>query len=328
MADTDTVNMLKIRNLKKKFGNYRVLEDMNMEIKAGALYGFVGPNGAGKTTTIRIMSGLLLPDAGEVEIDGVDAIREPERVKEKFGYVPDHFGVYDNLKVSEYMEFFASCYGMEGLKARKRAEILLEQVGLGDKRDFFVDSLSRGMKQRLCLARALIHDPQFLIMDEPTAGLDPRTRLEFRDTVQELHEQGKTILISSHLLSDLSELCTDIGIIDSGKLVLSGTMDQIMNQIHTSRPLIITVQENLPTAMQLLKEEVLVRTISVRDQEIVAGFDGDVEAECELLRRLVEAGVKIRGFVREAGSLEALFMQITNHQKERVVLSYEDESGL
>ena len=132
MADTDTVNMLKIRNLKKKFGNYRVLEDMNMEIKAGALYGFVGPNGAGKTTTIRIMSGLLLPDAGEVEIDGVDAIREPERVKEKFGYVPDHFGVYDNLKVSEYMEFFASCYGMEGLKARKRAEILLEQV-LGER---------------------------------------------------------------------------------------------------------------------------------------------------------------------------------------------------
>ena len=328
MAETDTLNMLKIRNLKKKFGNYRVLEDMNMEIKAGALYGFVGPNGAGKTTTIRIMSGLLLPDSGEVEIDGVDAIREPERVKEKFGYVPDHFGVYDNLKVSEYMEFFASCYGMEGLKARKRAEILLEQVGLGDKRDFFVDSLSRGMKQRLCLARALIHDPQFLIMDEPTAGLDPRTRLEFRDTVQELHEQGKTILISSHLLSDLSELCTDIGIIDSGKLVLSGTMDQIMNQIHTSRPLIITVQENLPIAMQLLKEEVLVRTISVRDQEIVAGFDGDAEAECELLRRLVEAGVKIRGFVREAGSLEALFMQITNHQKERVVLSYEDESSL
>ena len=281
----DTVNMLKIRNLKKKFGNYRVLEDMNMEIKAGALYGFVGPNGAGKTTTIRIMSGLLLPDAGEVEIDGVDAIREPERVKEKFGYVPDHFGVYDNLEVSEYMEFFASCYGMEGLKARKRAEILLEQVGLGDKRDFFVDSLSRGMKQRLCLARALIHDPQFLIMDEPTAGLDPRTRLEFRDTVQELHEQGKTILISSHLLSDLSELCTDIGIIDSGKLVLSGTMDQIMNQIHTSRPLIITVQENLPTAMQLLKEEVLVRTISVRDQEIVAGFDGDAEEreECAFI---------------------------------------------
>ncbi len=209
--------MLKIRNLQKVYGNYHALDGLDMEIREGALYGFVGPNGAGKTTTIKIISGLLWPDGGTVEIHGTDALTQPGRLKEKIGYVPDYFGVYDNLKVSEYMEFFASCYGMEGLKARKRSQTLLDQVGLGHKLDFYVDGLSRGMKQRLCLARALLHEPVLLVMDEPAAGLDPRTRLEFKETVRELNEQGMTILISSHLLSDLAELCTDVGIVDAGK---------------------------------------------------------------------------------------------------------------
>lgn len=190
--------MLKIRNLQKVYGNYHALDGLDMEIREGALYGFVGPNGAGKTTTIKIISGLLWPDGGTVEIHGTDALTQPGRLKEKIGYVPDYFGVYDNLKVSEYMEFFASCYGMEGLKARKRSQTLLDQVGLGHKLDFYVDGLSRGMKQRLCLARALLHEPVLLVMDEPAAGLDPRTRLEFKETVRELNEQGMTILISSH----------------------------------------------------------------------------------------------------------------------------------
>lgn len=320
--------MLKIQKLKKSYGNYHALDGLDMEIGDGALYGFVGPNGAGKTTTIKIMTGLLRPDGGSVEIDGINALSEPYRLKERIGYVPDNFGVYDNLKVSEYMEFFAACYGMEGLKGRKRSRTLLEQVGLGDKEDFFVDGLSRGMKQRLCLARALIHDPALLIMDEPTAGLDPRTRIEFRDTVKELNEQGKTILISSHLLSDLSELCTDIGVIDSGRMLLTGSIDEIIDRIHTSKPVIITVQENMDAAMRLLKEHPLVQTITVRDSDIMVGFTGNARQESELLAGLVQAGVMVRGFVREPGSLEAIFMQITNHEEERVVLSYEDESGL
>lgn len=320
--------MLKIQKLQKTYGNYHALDGLDMEIAEGALYGFVGPNGAGKTTTIKIITGLLRPDGGSVEIDGVDAVRDPYRLKEKIGYVPDYFGVYDNLKVSEYMEFFASCYGIEGLKGRKRSRTLLEQVGLGDKEDFFVDGLSRGMKQRLCLARALIHDPSLLIMDEPTAGLDPRTRLEFRETVQELSEQGKTILISSHLLSDLSEICTDIGIIDAGRMILTGSIEEITDRIHTSKPVIITVQENMAEAMTILKEHPLVRTITVRESDIMVGFTGNARQESELLAELVKAGVMVRGFVREPGSLEAIFMQITNHEEERVVLSYEDESGL
>ncbi len=321
--------MLSIRDLRKNYGNYCALDGLDMEIRKGALYGFVGPNGAGKTTTIRIMSGLLRPDSGSVVIDGVNAVKAPNRIKEKFGYVPDYFGVYDNLKVSEYMEFFASCYGITGLKARKKNETLLAQVGLEEKSDAYVDGLSRGMKQRLCLARALIHDPELLIMDEPTAGLDPRTRIEFREMIKELQSQGKTILISSHLLGDLAEMCTDIGVIDHGKMVLTGNIEEIINRINSSRPLIIAIRGSLNTAMRILKEHALVRTIAVKGQEIMVGFEGDADAECELLAILVEAGVFVRGFMRESGSLETVFMKITNQEEERVVLSYEDdEPGL
>ena len=188
--------MLKIEGLKKLYGRTAALDGLTMHVKEGALYGFVGPNGAGKTTTIKILTGLLLPDGGTVTVDGRDAQKEPGKVMEKIGYIPDFFGVYDNLRVSEYMELFAACYGLYGLNARKRAMELLEQAGLGEKEDYYVDGLSRGMKQRLCLARALIHDPAILIMDEPTAGLDPRTRYEFKEILRELKEQGKTVIIS------------------------------------------------------------------------------------------------------------------------------------
>lgn len=322
--------MLKIRNLRKLYGNYHALDGLDMEIEEGALYGFVGPNGAGKTTTIKIISGLLMPDAGDVEIDGIDALAQPYRLKEKIGYVPDYFGVYDNLKVSEYMEFFASCYGMEGLTARKRSQTLLEQVGLGDKLDFYVDGLSRGMKQRLSLARALLHEPVLLVMDEPAAGLDPRTRLEFRETVRELNQQGMTILLSSHLLTDLTELCTDVGIIDGGRMLLTGSVEEIIEKIHTSKPIVITVCDKIQTALSLLKEHPLVRSISVKEQEILVQFSGSGRQESQLLTELVQSGVHVRGFMREPGSLEAVFMQLTRREEERVVLSYDadDESGL
>ena len=322
--------MLKIRNLQKVYGNYHALDSLDMEIRDGALYGFVGPNGAGKTTTIKIISGLLWPDGGTVEIQGMDALAQPGRLKEKIGYVPVYFGVYDNLKVSEYMEFFASCYGMEGLKARKRSQTLLDQVGLGNKMDFYVDGLSRGMKQRLCLARALLHEPALLVMDEPAAGLDPRTRLEFKDTVRELNEQGMTILISSHLLSDLAELCTDVGIVDAGKMLLTGSVEEVIEKIHTSKPVIITIHENMGTAIALLKEHPLVRSLSVKDQEIMVQFAGSGRQESLLLTELITAGVQVRGFMREPGSLEAVFMQLTGREEERVVQSYEHilESGL
>lgn len=316
--------MLKIENLKKTYGKVSALDGLNMNIRESSLYGFVGPNGAGKTSTIKIITGLLLPGSGTVTVNGVDAVREPEKLKESIGYVPDFFGVYDNLRVSEYMEFFASCYGLDGLKARKRYMELLGQVGLDEKVDFYVDGLSRGMKQKLCLARALIHNPSLLIMDEPTSGLDPRTRYEFKEILKDLREQGKTVLISSHILSELSEICTDIGIIEQGKIVLEGNMEEILSRINTSNPLIISVFGNKETAMAILKSHPLVETITVREEDIVVGFAGDKQDEANLLVQLVDADVLIYGFVRERGNLESVFMQITDHEEDEVVLVHEN----
>lgn len=316
--------MLKIRGLRKVFGNCHALDGLDMDIPDGALYGFVGPNGAGKTTTIRIMTGLLLPDGGSVEIDGIDALNKPYQLKEKIGYVPDHFGVYDNLKVWEYMEFFASCYGLSGLMGRKRCEELLDQVKLSDRADFFVDSLSRGMKQRLCLARALIHDPGLLILDEPTSGMDPRTRMEFKEMLKELCAEGKTILVSSHILSELSQMCTDIGIIDAGKIVLSGNMAEILQKVNDSNPLLIRICGESRTAIGILKKDPRVQTIAIRDEDIIVNFHGNRQAEAELLYSLMEAGIPVSGFIREQGDLESIFMQITSHDKGKVVLSSEE----
>ena len=316
--------MLKIRGLKKKFKNFQALDGLNMDIEDGALYGFVGPNGAGKTTAIKIITGLLKPDEGTVEIAGKDALVYRDQVKDEFGFVPDEFGMYDNLKVGEYMEFFASCYGISGLVARRRCQELLEQMKLQDKADFFVDSLSRGMKQRLCLARALIHDPKFLVLDEPTSGMDPRTRMEFKEMIRELCAEGKTILISSHILSELSQMCTDIGIIDAGKIVLSGNMAEILQKVNDSNPLLITVCRNQDKALKILRENGQVKTIAIREDDIAVGFHGTKDDEARLLRELVEGGIPVNGFVREQGDLETIFMQITNHDLEKAVLTVDE----
>ena len=266
--------MLEIRDLHKVYGKYHALDGLCMTVKPGALYGFVGPNGAGKTTTIKIMTGLLAPEEGSIAICGIDALSDRAKLKSMIGYVPDFFGVYDNLTVAEYMEFFASCSRMDGLMARKRYTALLEQVGLEEKLDFYVDGLSRGMKQRLCLARALIHDPEILILDEPTSGLDPRTRFEFKEILQELCASGKTIVISSHVLSELSEMCTDIGIIDQGKMVLEGSIEDIISRVNTSNPLVISVYSNMEKAMGILKSHPSVQTISLRTMKFRCGLTG------------------------------------------------------
>lgn len=320
--------MLEIKNLWKKFGKFHALNGLDIMIPPGSLYGFVGPNGAGKTTTIKIMTGLLSADSGQVLINGKDVTGGLEDLKLSIGYVPDFFGVYDNLKVNEYMEFFASCYGLDGLKARNRYMTLLEQVGLEDKCNFYVDSLSRGMKQRLCLARALIHDPLLLVLDEPASGLDPRTRFEFKEILKDLKEQGKTIFISSHVLSELSELCTDIGIIDQGKMVLGGSIEEILHRVNATNPLIIAVLGDKERALTILKSQPCVQTIAVKDQDIRVNFIGDEQDEALLLQQLVDADVMVRGFYREQGSLETLFMQITDHDKEKAVLIHENEPGL
>lgn len=320
--------MLEIRGLHKIYGKYHALSGLDMTVKQGALYGFVGPNGAGKTTAIKIMTGLLGAEEGTITIGGQDALADTGQLKTLIGYVPDFFGVYDNLTVAEYMEFFASCYYIDGLVARKRYTALLEQVGLEDKLEFYVDGLSRGMKQRLCLARALIHDPAILILDEPTSGLDPRTRFEFKEILMDLRAAGKTILISSHVLSELSQMCTDIGIIDQGRMVLEGNIEEILSRVNTSNPLVISVYSNGEKALSILKSHPCVQTISLRDKDICVRFAGDAQDEAMLLQQLIDSDVLVNGFTREKGSLESVFMQLTDREEERVVVSYEAESGL
>ena len=320
--------MLKIEHLTKTYGRYQALNGLDLTIEDGALFGFVGPNGAGKTTTIKILAGLLMPDEGKVTINGIDALKDYRQLKGMVGYVPDSFGVYDNLKVWEYMEFFAACYGLDGLYARKRCMTLLEQAGLEDRTDSYVDGLSRGMQQRLCLARALIHDPDLVVMDEPSSGLDPRSRAEFKELVLELNEQGKTILISSHMLPELAQMCTDIGIIEQGRMVLKGSMKEIMERVDQSNPLLITVSGNQEQAMAILRSHVCVRTISIKNDCFSVGFTGDAQDEAQLLCLLVDAGVPVTRFYRRQGNLESLFMEITDHEADKEVLIYEGKPGV
>ena len=320
--------MLEIRGLDKAYGKFHALSGLDMTVRDGALYGFVGPNGAGKTTAIKIMTGLLGADGGTIRIGGRDVLEDINGMKTMIGYVPDFFGVYDNLMVWEYMEFFASCYHLDGLMARRRYTALLEQVGLEDKLTYYVDGLSRGMKQRLCLARAPIHDPALLILDEPTSGLDPRTRYEFKEILGELKGAGKTIIISSHVLSELSELCTDIGIIDQGHMVLEGEIGDILSRVNTSNPLLISVYSGRETALAVLRGHPLVQTISVQDQDISVRFSGNAQEEAMLLQQLMENGVLVHGFTREKGSLESVFMQLTDREEDKDVTSYEAESSI
>ncbi len=311
--------MLELKDITKFYGKFCALDGLSLRVEEGALYGFVGPNGAGKTTAIRIMCGILSPDSGSVLLDGAEIRGGDADIRSRIGYVPDSFGVYDELKVSEYMEFFASCYGIDGMESRKRTEKLLDFVGLSDRADFFVDALSRGMKQRLSLARALMHDPDLLILDEPSSGLDPRTRYEFKNILSELSEGGKTIIISSHILSDIAELCTDIGIIDQGSMVMSGRLQEVLRMVTAENPIIIGMESGLSNAVKFLKAEPAVTSMAIKGSEIMINFSGDRRAETELLKRMIGSGLGVRSFSRERSSLESIFMQLTGHGEEKTV---------
>lgn len=303
--------MLIIQDLHKSYGKVKALDGLNLEINKGEFFGFVGPNGSGKTTTMKVISGLLSADSGSVTLDGIDALREPEALKRRIGYMPDFFGVYDNLKVKEYMMFYASIYGIDGKAAKKTSMELLDLVDLIGKEDAYVDSLSRGMKQRLCLARTLIHDPKFIILDEPASGLDPRARFEMKIILKEIKGRGKTILISSHILPEIAEMCTNLGIIESGRIVVSGTVDEILTAKGAFAPIRIKVLGDREPALKVLKNNYLVQSISIKGNEITVLFNGNDEKVADLLGDLVTAGVKLVSFSRQAGNLESLFMDIT-----------------
>jgi ABC-2 type transport system ATP-binding protein len=313
--------LLKITDLQKSFGSFHALDHLNLEIARGELFGFVGPNGAGKTTTMKIISGLMMPDGGEITIDGINALQDRHRLKQKIGYMPDFFGVYDNLKTYEYMEFYASVYGISGHKAGQLCSRLLELVHLSDKADSYVDSLSRGMKQRLCLARSLVHNPDFLILDEPASGLDPRARLEMKEILKHLHSMGKTLLISSHILPELAEICSSIGILAHGSMIACGTMEEIQHILKRSNPVMIRLacMDERAAAIRLLKEHPEVRSLSVEDSTLsitLKETDNRERSEAALLSFLVSSGISICSFYRKESSLESLFIQLTGGEEE------------
>ncbi|MCR4691548.1 MAG: ABC transporter ATP-binding protein [Lachnospiraceae bacterium] len=310
--------MLTIEGLYKTYGKQMAVDGLSLHIPKGELFGFVGPNGAGKTTTIRIVCGLLKETGGRVLIDGKELAKEPDAVKRCIGYVPDFFGVYDNFKVSEYMEFYGSLYGISGEECERLTTDLLALVNLSEKREEYVDSLSRGMKQRLCVARALLHDPALLILDEPSSGLDPRARVEMKELLMNLNSMGKTIVISSHILSELSEMCTSIGIMDHGRLVAVGKIDDILNggqsseQTREKQIAVLEVsREHHEDAVTRLRQFTDFSIESVMENKIEIGYEGDEVRLNELMMEIMKQGVILSGFYQKRENLEVKFMQLT-----------------
>lgn len=309
--------MLAIKNLNKRYGRFQAVTDLNFEVAEGEIFGFVGPNGAGKTTTMKIMCGLLKATSGEITLDGVDVIANSKRIKEKIGYMPDFFGVYDDLKVNEYLEFYASIYNIKGQARKKITDDLLELVDLNSKREAYVDSLSRGMKQRLCLARSLVHNPRILVLDEPASGMDPRARVEMKEILKNLKDMGKTIIISSHILPELAELCTSIGIIDKGRMVISGSEDEIMQQVYSKKVIKLKVRGRLDDALMILKEYPFVDKLVTGEDTIQAGFEGGDEEMRRVLAALVNKGIPVVSFAQLNGNLEDVFMKVTKGDEEQ-----------
>ena len=309
--------MLEIENLSKRYGDLSAVRDLSFSVERGELFGFVGHNGAGKTTTMKIIAGLIRPSGGNVRIDGQSIFQNSVEIKRKIGYMPDFFGVYDNLRVSEYMEFYASLYGLAGESARRRIHELLSLVNLEGKEHTYVDTLSRGMKQRLCLARSLVHDPELLLLDEPASGLDPLARYEIKAILKELRSRNKTIMISSHILPELSDMCTTIGIMQKGQMILSGTMEEIEMQAVHARPLHIKVLNGQAKALERLSGDLRAEGIRTVENEIVLDYKASEKETAELLFALHEDGVLVESFYREKGNLETLFIELTREEEEQ-----------
>lgn len=309
--------MLQIDHLYKFYGKFQAVNDLTLHIPKGDLFGFVGPNGAGKTTTIRMVCGLMMPSGGSIKINGVDALSRRKEIKKQIGYVPDFFGVYDNLKVKEYMDFYGSMYRMTTKEITRLSDDLLDLVNLADKKEVFVDTLSRGMKQRLCVARALLHNPVLLVLDEPNSGLDPRARVEMKELLLNLRDLGKTIVISSHILSELSEMCNSIGIMDHGKLVAAGEIEDVMEGVFGSTQLIITLEEGKETAVRIANEHAKVKLNSVGENEIKLSHTMTKQEIAKLIGQMIAQDVVVTGFHKQEGDLETLFMRVTENDEEQ-----------
>ncbi len=303
--------MIETKNLTKDYGNLTAVDNLNLTIKEGDIFGFIGPNGAGKTTTMRILVTLLEPTRGKAYINGLDVRSQGKMVRRLVGYMPDFMGVYDDLKVFEYLEFFAAAFGINRKKRKSIVEGVLELTDLQSKQRTAVDSLSRGMQQRLGLARVLVHDPKVLILDEPASGLDPRARIEIRELLRELKRMGKTIMISSHILSELEEICDHIGIIEHGRMVFSGTLEEILPRLGIQSKVHVKVLNNPKKAVELLTALPQIKKVGINGDNIVVTFNEGQDGDGIIARTLVNADLDIISIQPERLKLDDAFLQLT-----------------
>ncbi|HOM16778.1 MAG TPA: ABC transporter ATP-binding protein [Thermoguttaceae bacterium] len=303
--------MIKTQDLTKVYGSLRAIDNLNLELHEGDLFGFIGPNGSGKTTTLRILATLLNPTWGEAYVAGYSIYTHAKEIRRLIGYMPDIFGVYDDMTVMEYLEFFAAAYRLRGPARRQKCEEVLQLVELGYKRDALVTSLSRGMTQRLGLARVLLHDPQVLLLDEPASGLDPRARIEIRQLLKQLRQMGKTIMVSSHILPELADICNKVGIIERGVLLVSAEVSEVIRRVREHVVLRIRLREHPDAAARLLEQDPCVQRVDLRDGTILATLRAGVEDYSPLAALLVQAGYHLLEFRQDELNLETAFMALT-----------------
>ncbi len=310
--------IIEIQNLTITYNGRRAIDDLSLTVEKGDIFGFVGPNGAGKTSTIRVMATLLEPASGDILIDGHSVQSSPRAVQNKIGYMPDIFGVYDDMLLWEYLDFFGACYRIPENERKELIVDLLELVDLSNRRDDQVKRLSQGMKQRLSLARTLMHDPEVLVLDEPASGLDPRARIEIRELLRELAQMGKTIFFSTHILADVSEICSQVAILEAGKLVACGSIEDLQTQLTPVRKIQITVLDKADAARDFLNQNRLISKITSSEDgakqmaaTIHFDFSGTDDDKSALLASLVQAGIPIVHFSEDSQNMENVFMRAT-----------------
>lgn len=303
--------MIELIDFGKDYGEFTAVERLNLKIDAGEIFGFIGPNGAGKSTTIRFLTTLLKASRGEGIVNGCRVTQDPVGVRRSVGYMPDNFGVYDGMKVWEFLDFFAVAYRIGRVQRRQVIKDVLELLDLEDKRDDFVNGLSRGMKQRLCLAKTLVHDPPVLILDEPASGLDPRARVEVKALLKELRRMGKTILISSHILTELADCCTSIGIIERGQLLMSGPIEEVYRRIRGNRVVEVKFTDKMDVGLSVIRSSPSLRDCQIEEQSAVIELETDDLGVAALLSQLHQEGVGIRSFAEKEPTLEDVFMMVT-----------------
>lgn len=308
-------NVIELSRLRKEYDDLIAVEDLNLAIPAGEIYGLIGPNGAGKTTTIRMICGLLSPTQGIVRVAGLDVLRNPEQAQQYIGYLADFFAVYEDLKVWEYLDYFAHAYKMPEEKISTRITEVIAQVGLEVKRDAMIRGLSRGMKQRLGIGRAIIHQPKLLVLDEPASGLDPKARFDLRNLLRSLHDQGTTILISSHILTELEGFCTSIGIMEKGALVRSGRIEDVTAAANPGLTIRLRwIGNNAQAVQSLLQQDPLISGLALQTSEGEFQFAGTEDQLSKVLNNLITVGVKITSFAETRQTVEDLYMKLSGHQ--------------